>query len=246
MDAVCIFRDKLMRLLLTTIFILRFGFSFGQVFSYPSISNYGQRFSDFVPKGWTLLDSAKGDLNKDGNDDLAIVLQYGDSVSVVQTDDGYTDTVITQPRILLLAFYNTPAKRYQLTEQSNTFILTHFNPNMQDPFQEVSISKGVLTIAFNIFMNAGGWGMNTNRYKFRYQNKQFELIGADYSYVNRGTGEAEDRSFNFLTKKVKISTGNISSDLKKTKWRTIQLSQLKTFNTFKQPFSWEIEEDFYL
>jgi hypothetical protein len=235
-----------MKQLLTTILILNFGFSFGQAFSYPTIDIYGQKLSDFIPNGWTLLDSAKSDMNNDGNNDLAFVLQYRDSVSIVKTEYGDTDTVITQPRMLLLAFYNINEKRYEIKAQSNTFILNHDNPDMGEPFQDISISKGILKIDFDIFMNSGGWGTFRNTYKFRYQDKEFKLIGVDYYYLNRGSGETEDRSYNFLTKKVRISTGTISSDFQKTKWRKFQLIKLKTLKTFNQPFTWEIEKDFYL
>ncbi len=233
-------------LLLATIFLLNFGISFGQVFSYPTVKTYGHRFSDFIPSGWTILDTAKGDLNKDGNDDLAFVLQYRDSVPIAITDYGELDTVIAQPRMLLIAFYSTNSKQYNLIEQSNTFILSHDNPNMEEPFQDISISKGILKIAFNIFMNSGGWGTFTNIYKFRYQDEELNLIGAEYHYINRGSGETEDRSYNFLTSRVKISTGTISSDKSKTKWRTLGAKELKTFKTFNQPFSWKIEKNFYL
>jgi hypothetical protein len=235
-----------MRLLLATIFLLNFGISFGQVFSYPTVKTYGQRFSDFIPSGWTILDTAKGDLNKDGNDDLAFVLQYRDSVPIAITDYGDLDTVLAQPRMLLIAFYSTNSKQYNLIEQSNTFILSHDNPNMEEPFQDISISKGILKIDFNIFMNSGGWGTFTNNYKFRYHEKEFQLIGADYYYLNRGSGETEGRSYNFLTRKVKVSRGTISNDKLKTRWRMLSSTQLKTFKTFSQPFSWEIEKDFYL
>ena len=36
---------------------------------------------------------------------------------------------------------------------------------MEEPYQDMSITNGVLTITFNVFMNAGGWGTFTNRYK---------------------------------------------------------------------------------
>ena len=235
-----------MRLQLLTIFILNFGSSFGQVFSYPTVNSYGQKFADFIPNGWTVLDSAKGDMNKDGKDDLALVIQFRDSVLITIVEYGELDTVLTQPRMLLLAFYNIISKRYELVERSNTFILTHDQNNMEEPFQDISISKGVLKIDFNIFMNSGGWGTFTNIYKFIYQDKEFRLIGADHNYLNRGSGEMEERSYNFLTKKVKLSTGKLSSDVMKTRWKNFNLSDVKTLKTFIQPFTWKIDKYFYL
>ena len=42
-----------------------------------------------MPISWTILDSAYGDLNKDGIKDAAIILQHKDSVSVI---NGLQDT----------------------------------------------------------------------------------------------------------------------------------------------------------
>lgn len=235
-----------MKRLLTIIFFLTFGFACGQDFSYPIINSQGRDVNSFIPHGWTLLDSTQGDLNKDNHNDLALVIQHIDSVTILKNDFDYTDTVLTQPRILIILFYDQTTNQYQLVEQSNSFILNHDNPNMEEPFQDISISNGVLQIAFQIFMNAGGWGMSNNTYKFRYQDNQFALIGADYNSLNRGSGEIENRSYNFLTKKVKVATGTIESDKEKVVWRTIDLKELKTIKTFKKPFTWEVEKNYYL
>jgi hypothetical protein len=231
---------------LILLFVLNAGLAFGQSFSYPAIVPYGHKIIEFIPSNWTLLDSTTGDLNRDQRSDLAFVIQYRDSVSMVKTDNSYSDTVITQPRILLITFYDTVKKQYKLIEQSNSFILNHDNPNMEEPFQHISISKGVLKIDFQIFMNMGGWEMSDNTYLFRYQDNEFVLIGADYNSTNRASGETENRSYNFLTKKVRTSKGNISTKKQKTEWRTFQPDKLKTLNTFTQPFTWEIENDYYL
>jgi hypothetical protein len=232
-----------MRILLTIIFLLHFGFVFGQNFSYPSINIQAKDINNFIPNNWKLLDSAQGDLNKDKQTDLALILQYKDSISIVNKDD---DSIVTQPRILIILLYDPTTNQYQLEEKSNSFILYHDDPNMEDPYQDISINSGILKIDFSFFMFSGGWGMYHNSYKFRFQDTSFVLIGADESYVHRATGEREDRSYNFLTKKVKVSTGTISSDKQKVIWRTIDLKEQKTLKTFKEPFSWEVEKDFYL
>jgi hypothetical protein len=199
--------------------------------------------NNFIPNNWKLLDSAQGDLNKDKQTDLALILQYKDSISIVNKDD---DSIVTQPRILIILLYDPTTNQYQLVEKSNSFILYHDDSNMEDPYQDISINSGILKIDFSFFMFSGGWGMYHNSYKFRFQDTSFVLIGADESYVHRATGESEDRSYNFLTKKVKVSTGTISSDKQKVIWRTIDLKEQKTLKTFKEPFSWEVEKDFYL
>lgn len=232
-----------MRRLLTIIALLKFGLAFGQGFSYPVISKHGNDIHSFIPNHWILLDSAQGDLNKDKHKDLALIVQYQDSVAIMNNDNY---TVLAKPRILIILLYNPETKQYQLVEQSNSFILNHDNPNMEEPYQGISINKGVLKIDFTIFMNSGSWGMSNNSYQFRLIGGDFALIGADYNYVDRSSGETEYRSYNFLTKKVKLSTGTIQSDKQKVVWRIVGLKALKTFKTFIQPFSWEVEKDYYL
>jgi len=235
-----------LKLLLTILFLLNFGLAFGQNFYYPEINGHGKNIIDFIPHNWILLDSTRGDLNNDRSNDLAFIIQYRDSVSLIKREGDFSDTVITQPRILIVVFYDPETKQYKLIEQNNTFILNHDNPNMEEPFQDISISKGVLKIDFQVFMNMGSWGMSNNDYKFRYNDKEFVLIGADYNSTNRSSGETEDRSYDFLSKTVKISTGKTSTDKQKTEWRKIRMEKLKTLKTFIQPFTWEVEKDYFL
>ena len=235
-----------MKILATLFLVLIFEVSPGQSFHYPSIKPKGNSVHDFVPKGWIILKYAKGDLNSDKYNDIALVLQHRDSVSLIKDEDGSSDTVITQPRILVIAFFNNATKQYDLIEQSNSFILYYDNPSMDDPFQNISIANQILQIDFSIFYNMGSWETSNNSYKFRLRDNKFKLIGADYNSTMRNTGETEDRSYNFLSKKVKVTTGNIENDKQKTRWKQFNCKELKTFKTFMQPFTWEVEKGFFI
>lgn len=227
--------------MLTIVFILTFEFAFGQNFSYPTINSQGKDVESFIPKDWTLLDSVQGDLNKDNCKDLVLVIQHKDSVQLDENSE------LTQPRMLLILFYNKAKNLYNLAEKSESFILPHDDSYMTDPYVGMSISnKGVLTIEFEFFATMGSYGSSTSSYKFRYQNNEFALIGADDYYVHRATGEFGERSFNFLTKKLKVTEGHIDSDKKKVVWRDLDIKELKTLKTFKRPFTWEIEKNSYI
>jgi len=117
---------------------------------------------------------------------------------------------------------------------------------MSEPFQEVKIRNGVLQLSFELWQSAGSWGMTQSSYSFKFLNGSFALIGADKTESMRNSGEMESRSYNFLTDKLKISTGNFSSDEKNIRWKTYRVKKLKTLDTFKAPFSWRIESDYYL
>lgn len=233
--------NKMMKQILTIVFILTFEFAFGQNFSYPTINSQGKDVESFIPKDWTLLDSVQGDLNKDNCKDLVLVIQHKDSVQLDENSE------LTQPRMLLILFYNKAKNLYNLAEKSESFILPHDDSYMTDPYVGMSISnKGVLTIEFEFFATMGSYGSSTSSYKFRYQNNEFALIGADDYYVHRATGEFGERSFNFLTKKLKVTEGHIDSDKKKVVWRDLDIKELKTLKTFKRPFTWEIEKNSYI
>ena len=239
-----------MRKITTIIFIIFSFYGLGQEFNYPILSKTERNIENFIPLNWKILKSVKGDLNKDSLSDFAVVFQFIDSVKLINIDstseEVYRDTVITQPRILALFFYNKATKQFDLIEQSNTFILNHDNPNMDEPLQDINIRNNVLTISFFIFMNSGGWGMSNNIYRFRYQDNSFKLIGADYNSTNRGSGKVENRSYNFLTRKELIETGNISNNKLKKQRKKISILELKTLKTFPKPFTYEIEKGIYL
>lgn len=232
-----------MRHFLTFILTIYYGFSFGQHFAYPSIKSTGQSIIDFVPAGWTILDNAYGDLNKDGSKDAAIVIQHRDSVSLVNSLE---DTVLTQPRILLILFKKPSENSLQLVEQSNSFILKYENSAMDDPYQELAINNGILEIKYHLFYNMGSWYVTNTVYKFRYQKKQFILIGADNFSFHRATHDFENYSYNFLTKKRALTKGNDNKGTKKTTWKSLNISKFKTLKTFIEPFTWEVEKDMYL
>ena len=232
-----------MRLYLIFIFTLFFGFSYGQRFSYPTINKGGQRISDFAPAGWTILDSIKGDLSNDYIDDAVIILQTKDSVTLVNAEG---DTTQTQPRILLVLFKNSISNKFELIEQSNSFILKHDNSAMDEPYQSLAINKEVLEITFNISYNMGSWYVTNATYKFRYQHGQFVLIGANNSTFHRATNDYENYSYNFITKKRSLTKGNDNNGIEKTTWKTIKISTLKTLKTFREPFTWEVEKDIFL
>ena len=217
-------------------------------FAYPVIQPNGTSGSDFVPNGWTILDSASGDLNNDKNNDFAFVLQHRDSVSVIvpNPDDISRDTtVMTQPRILVVAFFNSATKQYDLVEQSNTFILNHDDSNQKDPFEKgnISISAGALKIVITNAFEAdmGSWIENT--YQFRYQGKEFQLVWAETNSIARFQGASEVVSYDFITKKVKIVTNDGSGGKDKVQWKTFDVKEMKTLETFKEPFTWKIEKD---
>jgi len=232
-----------MRSILTLVLLFISAFLLGQDFSYPSIITNGQQLKDFIPAGWTILDSATGELNKDNLQDAAIILQHKDSIAMIKDVE---DTVITQPRILIILFKNRADNSFELVQQSNSFILMHDSPTMDDPFDELNIYAGILEIKFHLFYNIGSWYSSTASYKFRYQKGEFVLIGADSFSIHRATLDFEEYSYNFLAKKRSQTKGNDNTGKKKTVWKALDISPLKTLKTFTEPFTWAVEPGNFL
>lgn len=211
---------------------------------YPNLPKSGKSINDFVPKDWETVGKAQGDLNGDKIEDSALVIKANLSKFLNKNDGLGSNPFDTNPRILVILFKDKDG--YKIAKQSNTFIVAPDSPTQLEPFQEVRIKNGILELSFELFSSAGSWSTTSSSYRFKFLNGEFVLIGADKTDSMRNSGETESRSYNFLTSKLKVSTGNFSSDREKVRWRTYRLKKLKTLNTFKAPFSWKIEPDYYL
>jgi hypothetical protein len=106
-----------------------------------------------------------------------------------------------------------------------------------EAYGKLSISKRVLFIEFDFIR-----GMSI--YRFRYQKEDFYLIGATSNGVAGGRFYGTD--VNFLTKKAKLTTGEISGEHEKVEWRTILTQSLPKLEDLKMLFTIEVLHDIYL
>ena len=229
-----------MRPSLIIILLLNTVLSFAQNFVYPTINEKKSLIKDFVPPGWTILDSTTGDLNRDNHFDAVLILQHIDSVLIIEKDGDFEDSIVTHPRILVILFKNTADNLYHLVEQSNTFILTNDDPFADDPFQSISIKKGELHIDFYWYPTSSNW-FNSKAYKFRYQEKNFVLIRAEYEESNKATHDYKKYSYNFLTSKRVLTKGNWDKKTARSEPTVANFGNLKTIESLKRPGNWEVE-----
>lgn len=189
--------------------------SYGQTDSIL-LKNEGPSLENIIPNGWRILDSTKGDLNKDGITDLVFAIQNTDTSNIKSNDGLGRHTLDLNPRLLGI-YFGEKDGNYKKELVSKEFIILKDSPTLEEPFDGFKIDKnGILEIYFNIFYSAGSWSMSNNQYKFRFQNKKFVLIGYESFEINRASGETTKYSVNFLTEKIKISKGNIANDLPKS------------------------------
>lgn len=218
--------------------------SYEQQFSYPLLKPQGQQTTDFVPQGWTIHDSAIGDLNKDGLPDAALILQH--KTLVTRTDEG--QKIKSQPRILAILFKSGATGGFELKEQSNTFIpedqdLENDEEELNDPFLQLEVKRGLLVLGFQESYKTSTNYSTGTEYKFRYNGQEFQLIGADFTRIYRMDFELEQYSYNFLTKKRIYSKGKIGGKMTSSPAKSFALPTLKTLKTLKAPNEWEIELD---
>ena len=113
------------------------------------------------PKGYTLLSQASGDLNKDGIDEKVVVLNNG-----IVSDFGEERTIL---------IFKVDNGAWKMWERSTGAILSSDSGGMMgDPFQSIAVENGAIVI--NHFGGSSSkWDLT---HRFRYQNDNWELIGA--------------------------------------------------------------------
>jgi hypothetical protein len=122
----------------------------------------------FAPKGWEIDAVEKGDLNGDEIDDAAIVMTKPE----VMENDTLKES---SKRFLVLVFGD--GSQFKRTAFSDEAALDKDEGGaMGDPFQDLKIEKGIVTINY-YGGSAWRWGV-TERY--RWQQNRWMLIGATY------------------------------------------------------------------
>jgi hypothetical protein len=154
--------------------ILMTGMVYGQsVLS--KIPATGNSYSAFIPAGYDTLAIARGDLNYDQQEDLALVLKSK------KEDDKDADPNIEPPGRLLVLLFKTGEGYKAALKLDSVILCQQCGGIMGDPFADISIRKNVLTID-HYGGSAWRWSLI---HKFRYQQNDFYLIGeTNYSYWN--------------------------------------------------------------
>jgi hypothetical protein len=128
-------------------------------------------FRLFIPNNYdTLYEGvARGDLNKDGIEDLAMVIYSkweDDSDWIKKSEDNL-------PKRLLIILFGTNEGYIKIAESANAVLCKACGGVFGDPFAAISINKNVLQIDH---YGGSNWRWEIT-HKFRYQTKEFFLIG---------------------------------------------------------------------
>lgn len=178
--------------------------------SEAQLGSYKKEFQTYIPAGWVLDTALRGDLNKDQQADVVLVLRNTDTANFKKNDGLGMDQLDLNPRRLLILFKTgTGYTRELATDVFLPSANSDENPCLEDPLYEggLEISKGILKIRLHYWLSCGSWYVTDYNYTFRYQNKKFELIGLDVSSFHRASGESSVTSYNFSTRKKQTITG---------------------------------------
>jgi len=228
-------------------FFAQIGFA-QKTFLFPKLKPQGNAIEYLTPTNWMVIETANGDLNGDGVDDLALVFESNQIIDETRTYGDNNSEIIKEtqkPRILAIYFKDKSTGDYHLSAQNNDFILrSEEGGKLGDPLQQIAIKDHQLFLRFR---GGSEWRWELG-YTFKFQNKDWFLTNAINLYFNQNTGDMTERIYDFNSRQLFTTVGNLHRrDVANQKSSEVLFfSQLRTFKTFKKPWAWEIMPNVYL
>ncbi len=171
------------------------------VASYPALPLTGDNIGDWTPSGWTVIFTARGDLDKDGRTDLALIIESKEKMPEDRSWPGTDWSTEDEARTLVILFARKEGG-YRLAVQDHRVILRAGEGGiMGDPLEGLLIRNGVVVLQY-YGGSAWRWSIIAG---FRYQGGAFHLIGYTRESFNIHTGEHEETDYNLSTGKARFS-----------------------------------------
>lgn len=133
-----------------------------------------------------LLAEARGDLNRDGREDLILAVQYGLGDQEV--------------RCLYLFTAEAEADFREALQTRKALMLSSEGGVWGEPLDSITVSRNSLFIRF---YGGSRWKWSLS-YQFQYRQSDWYLIGHDSSSVDSFTGEGKTESYNLLNGKLQV------------------------------------------
>jgi hypothetical protein len=178
---------------------------------YPDLPRHAATLAGFVPKDWRLNDKTIGELNGDRIPDVVLALWMVDLRNKIHPSYDPKSRYDTNPMMLVVLF-GSKSGGYDLAVANHKLIPRRVNPNQDEPYNGVSIAKGVLRVKMHEFLEAGGWRLGKNSFAFRWQDGALRLIGYDRDAIIKPTGATEVVSVNYPARRMVVKTGTMAGD----------------------------------
>jgi hypothetical protein len=162
----------------------------------------------FLPAGSKVIKMATGDLNADGLADLVFVGEATDPNKITKDPHNKYEFLNKNPRVLVILLLEKEG--YRKVGESAKFIPPAFVPeldNFLDRLADIKVAKGVLSVKFNWFSTIGSWSVSLEEFKFRLEGSRMRLIGQEVDSFYRNSGDKTLVSTNYLTGKIKRTSG---------------------------------------
>ncbi|HXU81473.1 MAG TPA: hypothetical protein VN914_08745 [Polyangia bacterium] len=186
---------------------------------------------ELVPRGFLKNGEARGDLNGDGLDDLALIVH-----KAPRTKGPEADEAVVQ---LVLIFLANRSGKYELWRSGDN----HYDDwvaSYSDEDNEVGvlqIKKGVLTIASAMPTGSGSWTGQTCTTKWRNGPAGFQLIGLTVADFDKRCACGSSTDTNFLTGRKVYETDN-DSDGEQLKKPRVKKKKGKPTVILWEDFEW--------
>jgi hypothetical protein len=208
--------------------------------NYPKLVKRSLSLAGFVPKGWVLEQRKSGDLNGDGRADAMLVLHQNDPRNVLENKDGLGVAKLnSNPRMIGVVFAR--AGGFDLIAENHQLVPRYDAPNMDDPFDGITLQRGTFRVVTHYWASAGSWAEWTASFQFRFQNGCVRLIGYDRNDRQRNSGEAMGSSVNFLTGQVKKTVYDPLTEKESARWSTLKANPKRCLETMGN--GWEFEPE---
>jgi len=164
---------------------------------YPLIEGFKNNIFEFIPSGWSILDSISFDYNNDSLKDYVILIESIENVNYKKMWGDVEMEMTDKPRILFVL--NGSENGFSLSCQANELILTSEQGGMMgDPYQGIIVSGNKICTSF--------WGGSRDKWNLSHcfifkENKWFlnyvETSGGDAEITYQMNYDIETRKFNY-------------------------------------------------
>lgn len=159
-------------------------------------------FSKWTPKGWKRIALATGDLNADGMEDAAIVLD--------KINRSPKAGRLPPRRMLVLLSTPTGLKKILSRDDLLPSAYQEDAPCWLDPLLEpgaLEISAGTLTLVFHHGTSCGSYDTSTEKFAFQLEGSRFQLTAYDLFQASRSSGDIEQIKVDYVLGSLRTSYG---------------------------------------